>query len=220
MFLYQISAIDLLIILSAVRNHCREFSFSKINSIYFYLYQQLFLAIPINSISGVDMQNSLIKKAMKELPGFSFSAREFRVRLMDFVNEKHGISFSLEEFLKILTDFLIKKHEKIIPAIHFLLENSRDITKEIKCLETEMKLGKIEIQWIDQEERKFDCFSTKTAMLLGKIRKLSSVKNEHEGLQTFVEILDSLEKLGRPVIERYYDVDAYLELQADLARGK
>jgi len=57
-------------------------------------------------------------------------------------------------------------------------------------------------------------------MLLGKIRKLSSVKNEHEGLQTFVEILDSLEKLGRPVIERYYDVDAYLELQADLARGK
>lgn len=186
--------------------------------LYYYLYQQLFLAIPINSISSLDMENPIVKKAMKEQP--SFSTREFRTCLMKQLNIKHGISFILEEFLKILTDFLMRKYEKIITAIHFLLAHSKDMSMEITYLEKEMNLGKIKIQWIDEESEEFDCYSTKTAGILGKIRSLSSVESEHEGLQKFVEILDRLEKLGSPVIERYYEVDAYLEFQADLARGK
>lgn len=187
--------------------------------LYFYLYQQLFIAIPINSMGGSDTENPLVKTVLKE-QGFWFSTKEFRESLMELINEKYEISFSLDEFLKILTEFLMKKYEKIITAMHFLLEYSNDISKEIVFLETDMNLGKIEVQWIDPEEKKFNCFSSKTAKILGRIRKLSSVENEHDGLQKFVEILDGLETLGSSVIERYYEVDAYLEYQSELARGK
>ena len=96
-----------------------------------------------------------------------------------------------------------------------------DKEKACELLENDCKTGKIEIKYYGGvDDIQFSVSSSKTQQSLGRIRRISKSENEHQGLQTFVEIYDCISKFEKPVLELAADIDAYIQYQIDVMRGK
>ena len=189
--------------------------------LYLYLFQQLFIKIPINCLSSSDYEHCVIVKKALENHKMSFSTEEFRCELVRLVNEEYDMVFSCDKFLELLSRFLLDKYEYIIESMHFIIDAHTDKEKACKLLENDCKTGKIEIKFYgDVDDIQFSVSSSKTQQLLGRIRRISKSENEHQGLQTFVEIYDYISKFEKPVLELASDVDAYIQYQIDVMRGK
>ncbi len=189
--------------------------------LYLYLYEQLFIAIPINSISSKDYENCEIVKQVLDKRPFGFANADFRKEIIQLVNDKYELHFSNQEFLNILVDFLMEKYKKLIDSLHFIIEESRDKERAIKELEDYCKTGKITVTYYgESEDNRFNCSSYKTQNILGRIRKLLKAKNEHEGLQKFVELCKTIEALEEPIFEKASQIEAYIQYQLDVLRGK
>ena len=189
--------------------------------LYLYLFQLLFIKIPIYGLSSSDYKNSAIVKKTLEKQDVLFSTEEFRYELVRLVNEEYDMVFSCEKFLDLLSQFLCDKYEHIIEAMHFIIGEYIDKEEACQLLEKDCKLGKIEIKYFgDIDDIQFSVVSSKMQHLLGRIRRISKSKNEHEGLQTFVEIYDYISKLEKPVLELAAEIDAYIQYQIDVIRGK
>ena len=189
--------------------------------LYLYLFQQLFIKIPINCLSSSDYEHCDIVKRALENHKMSFSTEEFRCELVRLVNEEYDMVFSCDKFLELLSQFLLDKYEHIIEAMHFIIDAHTDKETACKLLENDCKTGKIEIKYYgDVDDIRFSVSSSKTQQLLGRIRRISKSENEHQGLQTFVEIYDYISKFEKPVLELAAEIDAYIQYQIDVMRGK
>lgn len=74
--------------------------------------------------------------------------------------------------------------------------------------------------YIDETDPQFSCTTTKCQNYLGKIRNLLNCSNENEGLLKFTQLYESLEKFSSPIHEKAIEIDAYIQYQVDLMRGK
>lgn len=200
------------------RNENDSLAYAKL---YLYLFQQLFIKIPIDCFSSSDYEHSDIVKRAQENHKMSFSTEEFRCELVRLVNEKYDMVFSCDKFLELLSQFLLDKYEHIIESMHFIIDAHADKEKACKLLENDCKTGKIEIKYYGGvDDIQFSVSSSKTQQSLGRIRRISKSENEHQGLQTFVEIYDYISKFEKPVLELAADIDAYIQHQIDVMRGK
>lgn len=200
------------------RNETDSLAYAKL---YLYLFQQLFIKIPINCLSSSDYEHSAIVKKVLENHKMSFSTEEFRCELVRLVNKEYDMVFSCDKFLELLSQFLLDKYEHIIESMHFIIGTHTDKEKACKLLENDCTTGKIEIKYYgDSDDIQFSVVSSKTQCLLGRIRQISKSENEHQGLQTFVEIYDYISKFEKPVLELAAEIDAYIQYQIDVIRGK
>lgn len=189
--------------------------------LYFYLYEQLFIAIPVNCYSSTDSDESnIVRDALREC-GDSFATKEFRKYLIDKVNEKYAISFSLQGFLGLLEQFLMRKYADIIDSLHFLIDVAEDQQKAKKEIEQQCKVGKIDIVINDAEDNSlFTCTTPKTQEFLGKIRKIKTSQNEFDGLQLFTQLFEAIDKFSQPLFELVFQIDSLIQYRVDVLRGK
>jgi hypothetical protein len=188
--------------------------------LYFYLLQQVFLAIPVTYYSSTDADKSEIVRQVLNEKCLPFFDNKFSLRLIECLNSKYEISFSLNEFLEILQTFLLNKYNSIIEALHFIIENTKNRNEAIGLLENECHTGKITIYSTTGDEDQFICTSAKSQQLLGNIRKLSLAKDEHIGLQKFNELYCRVIDFEEPIYEEASRIEEYIQLQIDIMRGK
>ena len=188
--------------------------------LYFYLFQQLFLGIPVPYYSSTDADNSEIVRKVIDEKCFSLSNDKFKLRLIECLNSKYEISFSINEFLTILQSFLLDKYNDIVEALHFIIESVKDKHKAIDFLEKKYHTGKITMCSSTNSDDSFTCTSSKTQQILGDIRKLSLAENEHIGLQKFNQLYCTVVEFERPIFEEANRIEEYIQLQVDIMRGK
>ena len=188
--------------------------------LYFYLFEQLFIAIPINCISGADFEEPLIKK-LTQKESFDWFKADFRKEIVNTINLQYNLCFSKDDFLNILKDFLSKQYDDIIYSLHFIIDAAVDKSGAISIVEKECRAGKVIIEYFgDPDDPQFSCTTTKCQNYLGKIRNLLNCSNENEGLLKFTQLYESLEKFSSLIHEKAIEIDAYIQYQVDLMRGK
>jgi len=199
----------------------RELDVRAFAKLYFYLFEHLFISIPVNMFSSEDADKSkIVKEAWKKCSG-SFSTDKFRKYLVDKVNEKYHIEISTHSFLEILERFMMEKYNTLIYNIHFIIDAAEDQSKAIKLLEERCRIGKVILEYYgDSDDRQFRCTSTKAQDYLGKIRKMAAATDVHEGLKLFIELSESFSKYEELVFEFATEVDEYIQWQIDMMRGK
>lgn len=187
--------------------------------LYFYLFEQLFIAVPINCITGTDCEDLLIKKIREKR--FDIFSADFRKEIVDAINKQYVLCFSKDDFLNILKDFLSKQYDDIIYSLHFIIDSAVEKSVAISIIEKECKSGKVIVEYFGgQDDLHFSCTTTKCQSYLGKIRNLLNCSNENEGLQKFTRLYESLEEFSAPIHKKAIEIDMYIQLQIDMMRGK
>ncbi len=188
--------------------------------LYFYLFEKLFIAIPINSISGSDFEEPLIKKLASENP-LEFTKESFRKNIVESINKQYGLCYQREDFLNILKDFLLNQYEEIIYSLHCIINSTTNKSSAIAIIEKECKAGTVIIDYFgDPDDLQFSCTTTKCQNYLGKIRLLTKCDNEYDGLNRFTQLYKSLCGFSDPIHMKAAEIDAYIQLQIDIMRGK
>lgn len=131
------------------------------------------------------------------------------------------LTLGLVFLLSYLALTLLNQYEEIIYSLHCIINSTTNKSSAIAIIEKECKAGSVIIDYFgDPDDLQFFCKTTKCQNYLGKIRLLSKCKNEHDGLNRFTQLYKSLCDISNPIHMKAAEIDAYIQLQIDIMRGK
>lgn len=180
--------------------------------LYYKLLNNLFISITKNSYS---LRNSKCKyiKSPERISNNHFE------NIIYTMNKELSISFNIDEIKKLLQDFLFKEIEKIEENIFFILNCFVDKKAMIKKLSTEFNLKKCLSVNIDDDDIR-DIEFEKIKKLKGRIQRLKSFKSFDTLINAFRQLFEEINLLYSPINNEACLVDQYIELQAEILRGK
>lgn len=187
--------------------------------LYLYLFQQLFISIPINSASSSDFEDTIVQETFSN-NHIDFFKQNSRAALVERLNLKYNVYFDPHNFINDLHKFLLQEYNNLLDALCFIVETMADKESIIRLLESEYKAGTIKILQSKSGSNQIALESTKMQNILGDIRKLIISENEHVALSRFNQIYSRIQTLALPVLKLEGDIDLEIQLQVDILRGK
>lgn len=180
--------------------------------LYYKLLTNIFIKISETSYSSRDYKCKYLTSSEK----LSKNRQENIILLL---NKEYNLNFDIKEIKNLLKDFLLKEIEFLEENVYFILDCLEDKEYAINRLSNEFNLNKCLVFEYDGKQI-IDVRFEKIKRLTNKANNLTSFKNFDKLINSFSNTFTEITTLFNPIYKEACLIDQYIELQAEILRGK